>query len=723
MSGGAQYRPNQAIDLFAYPVPADGPATPPPLTDWSTLVNTLPANYKSGVVTTAKGTIPATDLGNLPAGKYWIIADYNRDSIFNGEWDASTVITVEPGPAAPKGVMGRVGSDADGDGFRESADGDGGLAFRTVTLLDAAGDVANTALTDAEGFYHFIVDTAAVYTVRVDLPSGYTFSPTNAIDDDGVAHPDDDSDVDSSGHFAVAAGSGDVTVDASLILSSPAVVRGSAWTDANANGVRDTSDDAYAGIPVALLDMAGDTVADGVTLADGSYSFGGLVPGEYSLVVLPPSGTLLSTGPSSKSVSATAGVVTTSDIGVYTPGSISGLVWDDTNRDGIRQDTEVSFLGGIAVDLYDASGEFIDATTTESDGSYAFDDLTPGDYSLYFELPTGKRYSLQHQGTLTARDSDPDDEFGVADFTLASGETLADLDAGYVPNRPPTAVDDAVAVSEGSTYSGTVLGNDSDPDGDPLDVSLVSGPAHGSFALDPEGTFTYTPGSTYHRTDSFVYQVDDGFGGTATATVTLTVGPDTSGGDDSYTVHQGKTIDVLAPVGLLANDPKPGGYALTVTGYTQPINLATGADVSGDTLTVLSGGRMQYRPAAGFVGIVRFEYTVSNGHGYTATHAVYIDVQNVAPVGVNNSYTVSAGGVLQVTIASAGVLGNDTDADADKLYAVLLSTTTKGTLYLNSNGTFTYRPNAGQTGIDTFQYRAFDGAQYSDPITVTLTIA
>jgi hypothetical protein len=255
-------------------------------------------------------------------------------------------------------------------------------------------------------------------------------------------------------------------------------------------------------------------------------------------------------------------------------------------------------------------------------------------------------------------------------------------------------------------------------DGDTLTVVAVTQGSHGTVNLNG-GVVTYTPNSMFTGTDSFTYTVSDGNGGSATATVQVTVV--LGSGDDVYSLHQGQTIDILAP-GILANDPKPNGFNLTVTSYTSPVVIATGQDAVGDTLTVLSGGRMQYRAAPGFVGLVTFSYTVSDGHGYTATHQVYIYVTNTPPVGVTDSYTVAANGVLQVTNAASGVLGNDSDANSDTLRAVLVSGPSSGTLWLNNNGTFTYRPNTGATGIDTFTYRAFDGAQYTDPITVTLNI-
>ena len=62
----------------------------------------------------------------------------------------------------------------------------------------------------------------------------------------------------------------------------------------------------------------------------------------------------------------------------------------------------------------------------------------------------------------------------------------------------------------------------------PSRPSLVTGPANGAVTLNPDGSFTYTPNADYNGPDSFTYQVDDGNGGTATATVNLTVNASTT---------------------------------------------------------------------------------------------------------------------------------------------------------------------------------------------------
>ncbi len=110
-------------------------------------------------------------------------------------------------------------------------------------------------------------------------------------------------------------------------------------------------------------------------------------------------------------------------------------------------------------------------------------------------------------------------------------------------NVAPTATDDAYPAVEDGTLTvnagNGVLKNDDDPDGGPqaLVARNASDPAHGTVALDPNGSFVYTPDPDYNGPDSFTYEAFDGALPSNTATVTLTVtavndAPSfTSGGD------------------------------------------------------------------------------------------------------------------------------------------------------------------------------------------------
>ena len=88
------------------------------------------------------------------------------------------------------------------------------------------------------------------------------------------------------------------------------------------------------------------------------------------------------------------------------------------------------------------------------------------------------------------------------------------------------AVDDRYSVEEDDplrdSASRGVLANDSDPDGDPLTAILVTRPSRGSLILNQDGSFTYRPDDD-EGTVSFTYEVRDGNGGTATATVYIRV--------------------------------------------------------------------------------------------------------------------------------------------------------------------------------------------------------
>lgn len=75
-----------------------------------------------------------------------------------------------------------------------------------------------------------------------------------------------------------------------------------------------------------------------------------------------------------------------------------------------------------------------------------------------------------------------------------------------------------------------------------------------------------------------------------------------------------------------------------------------------------------------------------------------------------------------LTILAPGILANDYDVEGDVLTVILLTNVSKGTLTLNPDGSFTYKPELGFSGIDTFTYIANDGAADSNIATVTIEV-
>ena len=90
------------------------------------------------------------------------------------------------------------------------------------------------------------------------------------------------------------------------------------------------------------------------------------------------------------------------------------------------------------------------------------------------------------------------------------------------------------------------------------------------------------------------------------------------------------------------------------------------------------------------------------------TVAITVTAEPDAPVATDDTYTTPAGVALDV--AAPGVLSNDTDADGDVLTAAVAEPPDHGTLVLDSDGAFSYVPDAGFAGTDTFTYVASDGS-------------
>ncbi len=139
--------------------------------------------------------------------------------------------------------------------------------------------------------------------------------------------------------------------------------------------------------------------------------------------------------------------------------------------------------------------------------------------------------------------------------TCSASVTVTVNDAGG--NQPPTAADDSYNTTEDTPLSVPapgVLGNDNDPDNDPITVAdpRTNAPTSqgGTVTLNTDGSFDYTPAGGFTGDDTFTYQATDGEFTSNTATVTITVNAVGGGGPtargDAYATPIGKTLNVAA---------------------------------------------------------------------------------------------------------------------------------------------------------------------------------
>jgi VCBS repeat-containing protein len=219
-------------------------------------------------------------------------------------------------------------------------------------------------------------------------------------------------------------------------------------------------------------------------------------------------------------------------------------------------------------------------------------------------------------------------------------------------NAPPVASDDAYTTAEDTPLSVAapgVLGNDTDPEGDALSASLVSGPAHGTLTLNADGSFAYTPAADYNGPDSFTYRASDGSHASNTATVTITV---TAVNDPpTVTVAAGGscgTNDRSGTLNLLLADVDNAAASLTLSAASSNPALVPAANVA------FAGGgasrTMTATTVSGKTGTAVLTVTVSDGQ---ATGTVIITVR--AGGNGNDTLTGTAGADLLL-----GQNGNDT---------------------------------------------------------------
>jgi PKD repeat protein len=151
----------------------------------------------------------------------------------------------------------------------------------------------------------------------------------------------------------------------------------------------------------------------------------------------------------------------------------------------------------------------------------------------------------------------------------------------------------------------------------------------------------------------------------------------------------------------------------TIVGWSWDFDDGTGSASQSPSHSYTAGGT--YR--------VKLTVTDNNGAEKSVQHDVTVAAPpppNQAPSAVSDNYSTPQDAAL--TVAAPGVLANDTDPDGDPLTAQLVGPAANGTVSLQSDGSFTYSPNAGFTGDDSFTYTASDGSLTSTA-TVTITVS
>ena len=138
--------------------------------------------------------------------------------------------------------------------------------------------------------------------------------------------------------------------------------------------------------------------------------------------------------------------------------------------------------------------------------------------------------------------------------------------------------------------------------------------------------------------------------------------------------------------------------------------------------TVPSDGTFSYTPDANFNGVDGFTYQVADSNGTVSQGNVTITVAAAddPPVGVADNITADGG--IAAVLAHSALTVNDANVDGDGLTITNFTQPSNGTVFDNGDGTFTYTPAAGFSGVDSFVYTLADPDGNTSTASVVVTV-
>ena len=378
------------------------------------------------------------------------------------------------------------------DGDRDEKHGatEKGYANQTVELRDKDGKVVATTTTDENGAYSFSKLPAGDYTVKVVKDGALT-------DLDQTEDPDSTKD---SASGVISLGNDHRTeTDVNFGYIANNSINGAIYRDGDRDGKKGDTEGRYSGVTVQLLDASGNVVATTTTDKDGKYSFEHLPDGTYSVKVV-KDGALTDTDqtgdPDNKLDNASEPITLDEDnptkgdvdFGYVPNNTITGTVYRDDNRDKTIDGDEPG-LERVSVQLLDEHGDVVQTLDTAADGTYAFQHLPDGTYTVRVVRSS----SIKDYDQTEDPDATVDDTSAVYD--MGPGHSLQEnVNFGYVPDYSI-----AGRVYRDSDKSGSYTDGEETFGGVTVDLLDKDGNVVGTTTTDADGTYSFTklPAGTY----------------------------------------------------------------------------------------------------------------------------------------------------------------------------------------------------------------------------------
>lgn len=260
-------------------------------------------------------------------------------------------------------------------------------------------------------------------------------------------------------------------------------------------------------------------------------------------------------------------------------------------------------------------------------------------------------------------------------------------------NDKPIAVNDIVNGVIGQPVSFNILTNDSDPDGDPLTISIIDQPNSGSISVSPTGQVTYTPAPGFSGVDTFVYQICDPGGLCDTATVYVQYLDLTNviiANDECVEVNEDQSITI----NVLQNDLVDPNQTITMTLTCQPRH---------GQATVINN-QVFYQPSANYNGSDSLCYRICFPNNTKCDEArVCITIMAVADAPIANPDFTTTDTITSVQI---DVQANDIDVDGEGIVtSSIVDQPNHGIATVINGDSVLYTPQSGFVGYDTLIYQ------------------
>jgi len=278
-------------------------------------------------------------------------------------------------------------------------------------------------------------------------------------------------------------------------------------------------------------------------------------------------------------------------------------------------------------------------------------------------------------------------------------------------NDQPFAINDINSTQMDIPTSGNVLTNDNDVEGDVMTVNTTPlNVTNGTVIIDPLGNYTFTPTTGFVGNGFFQYTVcDDGHPSRCSVTDVVIAVMDNAntanvsnnqviGTPDDFVIQTNNTLSAS----VISNDSDPDGDNLVIT--TTPVSGPLNGSV-----TIFTDGMIDYTPIANYVGPDQFIYQICDDGApqSCADVVVFIDVLSFSPLNsIHATFDANSGGIDQTQ--SGNVTDNDIDPEAGILTVVLDNDVSTGTLILDPDGSYTFDPDPGFVGIESFVYTVCD---------------